>query len=100
MRTREAQVCDLPREPGLLLFDSAHFFHHPLLRDTDWEIHPVLKMEYSPEGKACKAESDENWITSTQFIERCEATLYFSALERVLLACRRASVYLPRFVTF
>jgi len=32
-----------------------------LLRDTNWEIHPVLKMEYCPEGETCRAESDANW---------------------------------------
>jgi hypothetical protein len=53
----------LVRVTGLLLFDSKHFFHDspPVLRDTNWEIHPVLKMEYCPNGKTCRADSDENW---------------------------------------
>src|SRR6266536_2851386 len=51
----------LVRVTGLLLFDSFHLFHNPLKRDNNWEIHPVLKMEYCPEGKTCGAESDANW---------------------------------------
>ena len=51
----------LVRVTGLLMFDSGHFFHEPLARDTNWEIHPVLKMEYCPEGKSCRPDSDENW---------------------------------------
>jgi len=49
------------RVTGLLLFDSQHFSHELLIRDTNWEIHPVLKMEYCPKGKTCRADSDENW---------------------------------------
>ena len=41
----------LVRVTGLLMFDSGHFFGDPLPRDTNWEIHPVLKMEYCPKGK-------------------------------------------------
>src|SRR5438132_9764110 len=53
----------LVRVTGLTMFDSKHFFHPdpPVTRDTDWEIHPVLKMEYCPKGKTCRADSDENW---------------------------------------
>jgi hypothetical protein len=51
----------LVRVTGLLLFDSFHFFHLPLERDTNWEIHPVLKFEYCPKEKTCRADSDENW---------------------------------------
>lgn len=36
----------LVRVTGLLMFDSGHFFHESLTRDTNWEVHPVLKMEY------------------------------------------------------
>ena len=52
----------LVRVTGLLLFDSFHFFHLSLKRDTNWEIHPILKFEYCPQGKTCRADSDENWI--------------------------------------
>jgi hypothetical protein len=41
----------LVRVTGLLIFDSQHFFHDPLPRDTNWEIHPVLKLEYCPKRK-------------------------------------------------
>lgn len=53
----------LVRVTGLLMFDSKHFFHPdpPVKRDTDWEIHPILKVEYCPKGKTCRAGSDENW---------------------------------------
>src|SRR5215831_2400555 len=53
----------LVRVTGLLMFDSKHFFHPapPVLRDTNWEIHPVLKLEYCPNDKTCRADSDENW---------------------------------------
>ena len=49
------------RVTGLLMFDSSHFFHGAFRRDTNWEIHPVVKMEYCPEGKTCRADGDENW---------------------------------------
>jgi hypothetical protein len=51
----------LVRVTGLLLFDTGHLPPHSLKRDTNWEIHPVLKMEYCPKGKTCRADSDENW---------------------------------------
>ena len=50
----------LVRVTGLLMFDSGHL-HNLLKRATNWEIHPVLKMEYCDEGKTCVPESDENW---------------------------------------
>ena len=50
----------LVRVTGLLLFDSGHL-DQPLKRNTNWEIHPVLKMEYCPKGKTCRADSDEDW---------------------------------------
>src|SRR5438445_4928736 len=53
----------LVRVTGMLLFDSFHFVHPPpLKRDTNWEIHPILKFEYCPREKTCRADSDENWI--------------------------------------
>jgi hypothetical protein len=51
----------LVRVTGLLMFDSEHYFGKSLARENDWEIHPVLKMEYCPQGKTCRGESDENW---------------------------------------
>ena len=53
----------LVRLTGLLMFDSKHFFHPdpPVTRDTDWELHPILTLEYCPKGKTCRANSDENW---------------------------------------
>ena len=49
------------RVTGLLMFDSKHFFHEPVVRDTNWEIHPILKFEYCAGGKTCRADSNENW---------------------------------------
>lgn len=49
------------RVTGLLFFDSEHSIGHHLKRHNNWEIHPVLEMEYCPRGKRCNAESDDNW---------------------------------------
>lgn len=59
----KARQMALPvRVTGLLMFDSQHFLEKPpLLRVNDWEIHPVLKLEYCPAGTTCKADSDEGW---------------------------------------
>ncbi len=43
------------------MFDSEHFLRNALKRHNNWEIHPILKLEYCPEDKACQAETDENW---------------------------------------
>jgi len=51
----------LVRVTGLLLFDSQHFLHIPLKRDSNWEIHPILKIEYCPKEETCRADSDANW---------------------------------------
>jgi hypothetical protein len=51
----------LVRVTGVLMFDSEHFLQHPLKRHNNWEIHPVLKLEYCPEGETCDADTDENW---------------------------------------
>jgi hypothetical protein len=40
----------LVRVTGLLMFDSVRFLRDPLRRDINRDIHPVLKMEYYPEG--------------------------------------------------
>jgi hypothetical protein len=52
----------LVRMTGLLMFDSEHSFH-PLAngRANNWEIHPVMKLEFCPTGKTCAANSDANW---------------------------------------
>jgi hypothetical protein len=51
----------LVRVTGLLMFDSEHYCRRPLIRHNNWEVHPVLKMEYCPDGQTCQADSDENW---------------------------------------
>ena len=43
-----------------LMFDSEHFIKRPLVRETNWEIHPILKLEYCPDG-SCSASSDQGW---------------------------------------
>lgn len=52
----------LVRVTGLLLFDSSHFVGHPLKRHNNWEIHPVLKVEYCPAGVACQNSNNANWV--------------------------------------
>lgn len=50
----------LVRVTGLLMFDSEHFLGHHLKRHNNWEIHPVLKLEYCA-AATCKDTGDENW---------------------------------------
>ncbi len=52
----------LVRVTGLLMFDSEHSIGGlHLKRHNNWEIHPVMGMEYCPKGKTCTAGSDANW---------------------------------------
>ncbi len=51
----------LVRVTGLLMFDSEHFIRHPLVRVNNWEVHPVLKMEYCTTGDTCTVDSDGGW---------------------------------------
>lgn len=52
----------LVRVTGLLLFDSEHAQPgRELKRHNNWEIHPVLKMEFCPTGKTCTKDSNKNW---------------------------------------
>lgn len=51
----------LVRVTGLLLFDSEHFIRHHLVRVNNWEIHPVLKMEFCTTGETCKTSSEDGW---------------------------------------
>src|ERR1043166_3498889 len=44
------------RVTGLLMFDSEHFLGRHLTRHNNWEIHPVLKLEYCQEGKVCRGD--------------------------------------------
>lgn len=50
----------LVRVTGRLMFDSEHFYRRPLKRVTDWEIHPVLKLEYCV-APTCQDTNDEGW---------------------------------------
>jgi hypothetical protein len=50
----------LVRVTGLLMFDSEHFLGHHLVRQNNWEIHPVLKMEYCT-AATCSDSSDAGW---------------------------------------
>ena len=51
----------LVRVSGLLLFDSEHFIRNHLVRVNNWEIHPVLKLEFCTQGNACRANSNAGW---------------------------------------
>lgn len=53
----------LVKVTGLLMFDSEHSLGHHLKRKNNWEIHPVLGMEYCPPRKRCTADSDANWTS-------------------------------------
>ena len=50
------------RVTGILMFDSEHSLGHHLKRHNNWEIHPVLAMDYCPRGKKCTSDSDDNWV--------------------------------------
>ncbi|MEY2564928.1 MAG: hypothetical protein QOH88_3121 [Verrucomicrobiota bacterium] len=50
----------LVRITGLLMFDSEHFLGHHLIRHNNWEIHPVLKLEYCV-AATCTDTSDVGW---------------------------------------
>lgn len=50
------------RVTGLLMFDSEHSLGGHLKRHNNWEIHPVMEMEFCPKGKRCTADSDDNWV--------------------------------------
>jgi hypothetical protein len=50
------------RITGILMFDSEHSLGHHLKRHNNWEIHPVLEMEYCPKRKRCTVDSDDNWV--------------------------------------
>lgn len=51
----------LVRVTGLLMFDSQHSLNFRLKRQNNWEIHPVFGLEFCPQDKTCKADSDANW---------------------------------------
>jgi hypothetical protein len=50
------------RVTGMLMFDSEHLKRR-LARVNNWEIHPVLELEFCPRGKTCRADSDEGWLS-------------------------------------
>jgi hypothetical protein len=50
------------RITGILFFDSEHSLGHHLKRHNNWEIHPVLALEYCARGKRCRADSDDNRV--------------------------------------
>jgi hypothetical protein len=54
----------LVRVTGLLLFDSEHFIRNHLVRVNNWEIHPVLKLEFCAAGDTCKGTDDTGWKSS------------------------------------
>jgi hypothetical protein len=51
----------LVRVTGLLMYDSEHAFENPLTRQSNWEIHPVFRLEYCP-SKKCKEDSTSGWV--------------------------------------
>jgi len=58
----DARQTALPvRITGVLMFDSEHFIRHKLVRVNNWEIHPILKLEFCPSGETCTADDDTGW---------------------------------------
>jgi hypothetical protein len=60
------------RFTGQLFFDASH---RPCSggkgspkRSSLWEIHPVYGLDICPEGKTCKVDSDDNWVSFTNEI--------------------------------
>jgi len=51
----------LVRITGLLMYDSEHAFKHPLVRQSNWEIHPVFRLEYCPQGN-CPEKGKTGWV--------------------------------------
>jgi hypothetical protein len=49
------------RVTGQLMFDSEHFLRNHLDRVNNWEIHPVMKMEYCTTGAKCTIGDDVGW---------------------------------------
>jgi hypothetical protein len=54
------------RITGQLMFDSEHFHQLHLNRATQWEIHPIMKLEYCSKGKTCTATGSANWVDLDQ----------------------------------
>lgn len=50
----------LVRVTGLLLFDSEHFLRKHLKRANNWEVHPVLKLEYC-DAATCQDTGTAGW---------------------------------------
>ena len=48
------------RVTGMLTFDSEHFLHNTLVRVNDWEIHPILKLEYCDDD-SCPVNGNTGW---------------------------------------
>jgi hypothetical protein len=51
----------LVRVTGLQFFDSQHSIGGHLKRVKNWEIHPVMKLEFCPTVMTCTENSDDNW---------------------------------------
>jgi hypothetical protein len=58
---KTSQKALLVRVTGQLLFDSEHFIKNHLVRVNNWEIHPIMKLEFCETGNKCKAGSDAGW---------------------------------------
>lgn len=51
------------RVTGLLFYDSEHALGpFKLLRASDWEIHPVFRLEFCPKNKTCADKGTANWV--------------------------------------
>lgn len=50
------------RVTGLLMYDSEHAYVNPLVRKSNWEIHPVFRLEYCPKDLDCPDKGKKNWV--------------------------------------
>ncbi len=50
------------RVTGQLMLDTEHFGQKKPARATSWEVHPILKFEFCPQGKTCPKDGDANWV--------------------------------------
>ena len=45
----------------IMLFDSEHFIYRHLVRVNNWEVYPILELEFCETGNNCTANSNAGW---------------------------------------
>jgi hypothetical protein len=55
------------RVTGLLMYDSEHAYVNPLVRKSNWEIHPVFRLEYCPKDLEVRTKVRKTgWISTSK----------------------------------